>query len=144
LENGWLEKRRMIYRALADLVLLLHMAFVLFAALGGVLVFKWRRVAWFHIPAALWAALIEFVGWECPLTPLENWLRRRGGEAGYQTGFIEHFLLPLIYPAPFSRSLHVVLGLLVMGVNLAIYLWIFGAARRRQGIGDHRSFSRFL
>jgi hypothetical protein len=111
----------MIYRALADLVLLLHIAFVLFAALGAVLVFKWRRVAWFHIPAALWAALIEFTGWVCPLTPLENWLRRQGGEAGYQTGFIERYLLPLVYPAPFSRSLHVVLGLLVMVVNLVIY-----------------------
>jgi Protein of Unknown function (DUF2784) len=115
----------MIYRALADFVLLLHMAFVLFAALGGVLAFKWRRVAWFHIPAALWAALIEFVGWECPLTPLENWLRRKGGEAGYQTGFIERYLLPLIYPAPVSRTLHVVLGLLVLCVNLAIYWWIW-------------------
>src|SRR5262249_53868842 len=86
----------MIYRALADIVVVLHMAFVLFAALGALLAFKWRRVAWFHIPAALWAALIEFAGWVCPLTPLENWLRRRGGEAGYQTGFIEHYLLPLI------------------------------------------------
>jgi len=133
----------MIYRALADFVLLLHMAFVLFAALGGLLAFKWRRVVWFHIPAALWAALIEFVGWECPLTPLENWLRRQGGEAGYQTGFIERYLLPLIYPAPFPRSMHVVLGLLVMGVNLAIYwrLW-----RRSASTGNRRrrSFSRFL
>jgi len=134
LEYGWLEKQRMIYRALADFVLLLHMAFVLFAALGGFLAFKWRRVAWFHIPAALWAAHIEFVGWECPLTPLENWLRRQGGEAGYQTGFIERYLLPLIYPAPFSRSLHVVLGLLVMSVNLAIYWWIW----RRSASTRHR------
>jgi Protein of Unknown function (DUF2784) len=125
LENCWLEKQPMIYRALSDFVLLLHMAFVLFAALGGVLVFKWRRVAWFHIPAALWAAFIELVGWVCPLTPLENWLRRQGGEVGYQTGFIERYLLPLIYPAPFSRSLHVALGLLVMCVNLAIYWWIW-------------------
>ena len=124
----------MIYRALADFVLLLHMAFVLFAALGGVLVFKWRRVAWFHIPAALWASLIEFVGWECPLTPLENWLRRKGGEAGYQTGFIERYLLPLIYPAPVSRTLHVVLGLLVLCVNLAIYwrLWRRSASTGRR------------
>jgi hypothetical protein len=124
----------MIYRALADFVLLLHMAFVLFAALGGILAFKWRRVAWFHIPSALWAALIEFVGWECPLTPLENRLRRQGGETGYQTGFIERYLLPLIYPAPFSRSLHVVLGFMVMGVNLAIYwrLW------RRSASTGHR------
>jgi Protein of Unknown function (DUF2784) len=124
----------MIYRALADFVLLLHMAFVLFAALGGVLVFKWRRVAWFHIPAALWATLIELVGWECPLTPLENWLRRKGGEAGYQTGFIERYLLPLIYPAPFSRTLHVVLGFLVLSVNLAIYwsLWRRSASTGRR------------
>jgi len=134
LENGWLGKQRMIYRALADFVLLLHMAFVLFAALGGVLVFKWRRVAWFHVPAALWAALIELVGWVCPLTPLENWLRRQGGEAGYQTGFLERYLLPLIYPAPFSRSLHVVLGLLVMCVNLAIYCWIW---RRSASTAHH-------
>jgi Protein of Unknown function (DUF2784) len=124
----------MIYRALADFVLLLHMAFVLFAALGGFLAFKWRRVAWFHIPAALWASLIEFVGWECPLTPLENWLRRKGGEAGYQTGFIERYLLPLIYPAPVSRTLHVVLGLLVLCVNLAIYwrLWRRSASTGRR------------
>jgi hypothetical protein len=124
----------MIYRALADFVVVLHMAFVLFAALGGVLVFKWRRVALFHLPAALWAALIEFTGWECPLTPLENWLRRRGGEAGYQNGFIERYLLPLIYPAPFPRNLHVVLGLLVLGVNLAIYWRIW----RRSALTWHR------
>lgn len=114
----------MIYRWLADFVVLVHMAFVLFATLGGFLVFKWRLVAWFHIPAALWAALIELVGWDCPLTPLENWLRRRGGEIGYQTSFIERYLIPVIYPAALSRGLHVVLGLLVLGVNLAIY-WRF-------------------
>jgi hypothetical protein len=115
----------MIYRALAEFVVLVHVAFVIFAALGGFLVFKWRRVAWFHIPAALWAALIEFVGWVCPLTPLENWLRRRGGETGYQTSFIERYLLPVIYPAALTRGLHVVLGLLVLAANLAIYwrLW---------------------
>jgi uncharacterized protein DUF2784 len=115
----------MIYLALADLVVVLHMAFVLFAALGGFLAFKWRRVAWLHIPAALWAALIEFAGWECPLTPLENWLRRLGGEAGYQTSFIERYLLPVIYPAGFTRSLHTALGFLVLGVNLAIYWMIW-------------------
>jgi hypothetical protein len=120
----------MIYRALADLVVALHIAFVLFAALGGFLVFRWRRAAWFHIPAALWAALIEFAGWECPLTPLENWLRRLGGEAGYQTSFIERYLLPLIYPASFTRSLHIVLGFLVLIVNLGIYWMIW----RRQAL----------
>jgi hypothetical protein len=111
----------MIYRALADFVVALHLAFILFAAAGGLLVFRWRRVAWFHIPAALWAALIEFTGWECPLTPLENWLRRLGGEAGYQTSFIERYLLPVVYPAATSRNLHIFLGLMVLGVNLVIY-----------------------
>lgn len=127
----------MIYRALADFVVLIHMAFVLFASLGGFLIFKWRRVAWLHIPAALWATIIEFAGWKCPLTPLENWLRRLGGEAGYQTSFIERYLLPTIYPAPFSRSLHIALGLLVLGVNLTIYWFaiyrpaIYRRTRRR-------------
>jgi len=116
------------YRALADLVVILHMAFLLFVALGGLMAFKWRRAAWFHIPAVLWAALIEFAGWKCPLTPLENWLRRMGGEAGYQTGFIEHYLLPVIYPAWFTRGLHITLGFLVLAANLAIY-WM---ARRRR------------
>ncbi|HEU0184295.1 MAG TPA: DUF2784 domain-containing protein [Blastocatellia bacterium] len=119
-----------VYRALADLVVVIHMAFVLFAALGGFLVFKWRRAAWFHIPAATWAALIEFAGWQCPLTPLENWLRRLSGEAGYQTSFIERYLIPLIYPASFTHSLHIVLGFLVLSVNLAIY-WAVWRSRAR-------------
>jgi Protein of Unknown function (DUF2784) len=120
----------MIYRVFADFVVLLHLAFVLFAVLGGILMFKWKRAAWFHIPAALWAALIEFVGWECPLTPLENWLRREGGEVGYQTGFIERYLLPVLYPAALSRHLHVALGLLVLGINLVIYWWAWCRAGR--------------
>lgn len=123
------------YRALADLVVVLHMAFVLFAALGGFLALKWRRATWFHIPAALWAALIEFAGWECPLTPLENWLRRLGGEAGYQTSFIERYLIPVIYPAQFTRSLHIALGFLVLGVNLAIYWMVW---RRRSSASGRR------
>ncbi len=124
----------MMYRALADLVVLVHLAFILFATLGGFLVFKWRRVVWFHIPAAMWAALIEFAGWICPLTPLENRLRRLGGEAGYQTSFIERYLLPVIYPEASSRSLHIVLGVLVLGVNIAIYwsVWRRSAAPGRR------------
>jgi uncharacterized protein DUF2784 len=121
-----------VYRALADLVVVIHMAFVLFAALGGFLALKWRRAAWFHIPAAIWAALIEFAGWECPLTPLENWLRRLGGEAGYQTSFIERYLIPLIYPASFTRSLHIVLGFLVLSVNLAIYWMVWRSSARNR------------
>jgi uncharacterized protein DUF2784 len=121
-----------VYRALADLVVVIHMAFVLFAALGGFLAFKWRRAAWFHIPAATWAALIEFAGWVCPLTPLENWLRRLSGEAGYQTSFIERYLIPLIYPASFTRGLHIVLGFLVLSVNLAIYWMVWRSSARNR------------
>src|SRR5215471_15066923 len=102
------------YLALADLVVIIHMAFLLFVALGGLMVFKWRRAAWLHAPAMLWAALIEFTEWKCPLTPLENWLRRKGGDAGYQTGFIEHYLLPVIYPVWFTRNLHIALGFLIL------------------------------
>jgi Protein of Unknown function (DUF2784) len=129
----------MIYRALADIVVALHLAFVLFVALGGFLALKWLRAAWFHIPAALWGALIEFAGWECPLTPLENWLRRLGGEAGYQTSFIERYLLPVIYPAAVTRSLHIALGFLVLGVNLAIYWMIW----RRQALSRGRRRNQY-
>jgi hypothetical protein len=113
----------MTYRVLADFVVLIHLAFILFVVLGGILVLKWRGVAWVHIPAALWGALIEFIGWECPLTPLENWLRRQGGEAGYETSFIEHYLLPVLYPSELPRFSQVALGLLVLGINSTVY-WL--------------------
>ena len=111
----------MIYRALADLVLALHLVFVLFVVLGGLLVVRWPRAAWLHIPAAIWGVLIEFTGWICPLTPLENSLRTRGGEAGYNGGFIEHYIQPLLYPAGLTRSTQVVLGSLVLALNLTAY-----------------------
>jgi hypothetical protein len=113
------------YRVLADLVVVLHLAFVLFAMLGGLLVRTWPRCAWLHVPAVLWAALIEFQGWVCPLTPLENWLHRRGGATGYQSSFIEHYLLSLLYPTVLTRRLQITLGLLVLGVNLAAYWWVW-------------------
>ena len=127
------EKQQVIYRALADFVVLIHLAFVLFATLGGLLIFKRRALAWFHIPAALWATLIEITGWVCPLTPLENWLRSKGGEIGYQTSFIERYLIPALYPEALSRGLHVALGLLVLCVNIAIYwrLWRVAKTGRR-------------
>ena len=121
----------MIYGVLADLVVVVHLLFVAFAVLGGLLVLKWPRVAWFHLPAALWAALIEFANWPCPLTPLENRLRHLAGGAGYETGFIEHYLLPLLYPPGLSRGLQIGLGILVLMVNLAVYGWLVGRLRRR-------------
>lgn len=114
----------MIYRALADLVAVVHFGFVLFAVLGGVLVLRWRRVAWVHLPAAVWAALIEFAGWICPLTPLENQLRLKGGATGYETGFVEHYILPLLYPAGLTRRVQIVLGVLVVAVNVGVYGWV--------------------
>ena len=111
----------MIYRALADLILALHLAFVLFVVLGGLLVMRWPRMAWLHLPAAIWGVVIEYTGWICPLTPLENSSRARGGEAGYSGGFIEHYIEPLLYPAGLTRSTQVVLGSLVLVLNLTAY-----------------------
>ena len=122
----------MIYRALADLVLVVHLAFVLFVVLGGLLVLRWPRTAWFHIPAAIWGVLIEFTGWICPLTPLENSLRTRGGEAGYNGGFIEHYIQPLLYPAGLTRSTQVVLGSLALALNLTAYAIMVSRMRRQE------------
>ncbi len=113
----------------ADLVALGHLFFVLFVVLGGLLVLRWRWLAWVHLPCAVWGVLIEFSGWVCPLTPLENRLRRLAGEAGYAGGFVEHYLLPLLYPAGLTRSVQIGLGLFALLINLAVYLWIL---RRRR------------
>lgn len=119
----------MPYGLLAEAVVLLHFGFVLFVVFGGLLALRWRRAVWLHLPAAAWGALIEFTGWICPLTPLEHWLRRQGGQAGYQGGFVEHYILPVLYPHSLTRTIQLILGLLVVGINLLIYsiLW-----RRRQ------------
>jgi len=111
----------LIYRALADVVLIAHFAFVLFVVLGGLLVLRWPRLAWLHLPAAIWGVLIEYSGWICPLTPLENSLRTRGGEAGYSGGFIEHYIQPVLYPSGLTRSTQIVLGSLLLILNLTAY-----------------------
>lgn len=111
----------MLYRALADGVLLLHLGFVLFVALGGLLVLRWPAVAWAHLPAAAWGAWISFANWVCPLTPLENRLRARGGEAGYEGGFLEHYLLRILYPEGLTRGAQIALGVLVIAVNALVY-----------------------
>jgi hypothetical protein len=119
----------MIYGILADIVVLAHTAFVLFAVFGGFLVLRRRRLAWLHIPAVLWAALVEMAGWNCPLTPLENLLRQRAGERIYQSGFIEHYLMPVLYPAALTRELHTALGLAVLFINVAVYTWVWHRRR---------------
>ena len=111
----------MLYRVAADAVVLLHAAFVLVVVAGGLLALRWRRILWAHAPAALWGIWIELAGWICPLTPLENWLRRRGEETGYAGGFIEHHLLPMLYPASLARGTQILLGALALGLNLLIY-----------------------
>jgi hypothetical protein len=129
----------LIYRTLADLILALHLVFVLFVVLGGLLVLRWPRAAWLHIPAAIWGVLIEYTGWICPLTPLENSLRTRGGEAGYNGGFIEHYIQPLLYPAGLTRSTQVVLGSLVLVLNLTAYGIALSRMRRHELPGGDRS-----
>jgi len=120
----------MPYRFLADLVLITHAAFVAFVVLGALLVLRWPRVAWLHVPAALWGAGIEFTGGICPLTPLENhWLRLAGAQR-YPGGFIEHYLLPVLYPQALTRTTQAVLGGVVLAVNLAIYLYVIRRRRR--------------
>jgi len=111
----------MPYGLLAEAVVLLHFGFVLFVVFGGLLALRWRRVMWLHLPAAVWGALIEFAGWICPLTPLEHWLRREGGLAGYQGGFVEHYILPVLYPHSLNREVQLVLGAFVVILNLAVY-----------------------
>jgi hypothetical protein len=111
----------MAFRALADLVLTLHFAFVLFVILGGLLALRWPRVAWIHVPVALYGALIEFAGFVCPLTPLENHFRQRGGEAGYGGGFIDHYITATIYPAGLTRSVQYGLGAAVLILNAIVY-----------------------
>jgi hypothetical protein len=129
----------MIYHALSNLVLIAHLAFVLFVVLGGFLVLKWRSLAWFHVPAFLWGALIELAGWLCPLTPLENWLREKGGELVYRTDFIEHYILPLLYPATLTRRSQIFMGLLVLSVNLGLYGWILWRTAQKKARGNSSS-----
>ena len=106
---------------LADFVVLIHFLFVAFVALGGLLVLRWRRLAWLHLPAAAWGVAIEFFGWICPLTPLENALRERAGESTYHGDFVSRYLMPVIYPEGLTREAQVTLGLLALVFNLAIY-----------------------
>jgi len=119
----------MLFRWLADLTVWLHVGFVVFAVAGGLLVLRWRRLLWIHIAAVLWAAGIEFLGWICPLTPLENWLRQKSGAAGYQSDFIANYLLPVLYPAGLTRKMQIILGFSVLLVNAVIYAWIFRTRR---------------
>lgn len=120
------------YRLAADAVLIVHLAFIVFVVLGGLAVLRWPRMAFAHLPAVAWGAALELNGWLCPLTPLENALRRAAGEAGYAGGFIEHYLLALIYPAGLTPTIQLWLGLGVLAINLPIYAYLLLRRRRHR------------
>ena len=120
-----------MYTLLADLVLIVHLAFVVFVVWGGLLVLKWRWIAWLHLPAAVWGTVVEFTGWICPLTPLENRLREQGGEASYRSDFIAEHLLPLLYPEDLTRNALLLLGTGVVVLNAAFYWGLWQMQMRR-------------
>jgi hypothetical protein len=121
----------MPFRLLADTVVVFHLAFVLFVVLGGVLVLRWPRLPWVHLPAVAWGAWIEWADWVCPLTPLENWLREQGGGTVYTASFVDQYVMPVLYPASLTRQVQWLLGSIVLGVNTIVYLFVWRRHRVR-------------
>lgn len=115
---------------LADAVVMFHAAFVVFVMIGGLFVLRWRRLIWLHLPAVAWGALIEFAGWICPLTPIENELRRRAGETGYSGGFVQHYVLHALYPESLTAAIRYALGAMVILVNAVVYTIVWRSRRR--------------
>lgn len=111
----------MIWQLAADAVLSLHLLFIAFVLLGGLLVLRWRCWVWLHVPAAIWGVVVELLHLQCPLTPLENSLRQAAGQAGYGGGFVEHYLIPIIYPAGLTPQIQLWLGAFVLVLNVLIY-----------------------
>ena len=126
----------MSYRILANAVVGVHLLYIVFVVLGGLLVARWRWVAWLHLPAAAWGAAVELFGSWCPLTPLENHFRENAGLRGYEGGFIETYLLPLIYPGQLTRGMQLALGTGVVLLNLVIYGWAWRHRRAGSSGGD--------
>ena len=120
----------MIYRALADLILVTHLAFAIFTVLGGLLVLRWRSLLWPHLASVSWGVVIQWANWTCPLPPLESYLREMGGEAGYRGGFIEHYASLILYPENLTIELRHLLGGILIAVNLMVYGYIFWRKRR--------------
>ena len=121
----------MLYIIGAYITVIIHLLFILFVPLGGLLALWRKRWALVHLPAFIYGTLISFFGWVCPLTPLENWLREQGGLAGYRGGFIEHYLLPIVYPENLDRGKAAVMGIAVLLVNLVIYRLVWKKFRKR-------------
>src|SRR5262249_33126911 len=126
----------MMSQVLADAVLVLHFLFIGFVFVGAFLVLRWPRLAWIHLPAAVWGAVVELTGWICPLTPLENHFLERAGHASYSGDFVEHYLVKVIYPDGLTEKGQLALGLLVVGVNVSLYAVVI-MRRRRAGRPDN-------
>jgi hypothetical protein len=120
-----------VYALLANLVVAAHLAFVAFVVLGGLLVLRWPRVVWLHLPCVTWGALVALMGWICPLTPLERALRIRAGVGSYGTSFLEHYVIPVLYPGALTRGIQIGLGVGVVVLNAAVYAAVW---RRRQRV----------
>ena len=116
-------------------------AFILFVISGGFLVIRWRWIIWLHIPCAIWGALIEFTGWICPLTPWENSLRIAAGSSGYSGGFIEHYILPIIYPSGLTRELQIIFGTIVISINIIAYVLVF---LKRKTIRKNKNENQYI
>ncbi|MGF1759360.1 DUF2784 domain-containing protein [Photobacterium sagamiensis] len=123
----------MIYRILADLVVIVHLLFIIFALLGGLLAIVRSYLVFVHLPAVIWVFVISFKGWICPLTPLENQLRNAAGSEGYTGGFIEHYIIPIIYPSALNFNLQIVFGLVAVVINIGIYSFVYYKLMTRQG-----------
>ncbi len=106
---------------LADIVVITHALFIVFVIFGGFIVLKWHKVMWLHIPCAIWGVLIEFFGWICPLTYLENYYRELGNSNYYESSFIQHYLIPIIYPPGLTTGVQILLGVIVIVINLVVY-----------------------
>lgn len=120
----------MFFPLLADLVLILHLAFVAFAAFGGLLVLRWPKILWLHLLALLWGVVVQWADWICPLTPLENAMRLRGGEAAYAGGFIERYVSQILYPENLTLELRYLLGIILIAVNVAVYAYVIATRTR--------------
>ena len=118
-------------RLAADLIVLIHLSFILFVVCGGLLVLRWPKLAWLHLPAVVWGAVVERAGFICPLTPLENDFRAAAGEQAYNGGFIEQYLFPIIYPSGLTRDIQVMLGVGVIAINVVIYVLLIRRRRAR-------------
>lgn len=121
-----------MYQLLSDVIVVIHFLFIAFVVAGGLLVLRWPRLAVIHLPSAVWGAVVEFTGWICPLTPLENYLRQIAGLSYYSGGFVEQYLLPVIYPPFLTSSMQYILGSIVVAINLFFYILVIKKLHRKR------------